>query len=97
MDSPSSALACIGIVLFPDVARTHILLQVNQTTAVQLNKTSTHLENIVDHVLAEFGVDGLGLFLVRSLVDSIGLVTNVGLWTFHSADTLTSWRACNAR
>ena len=44
-----------------------------------LNETSTHVEDIVDHVLAEFCVDRLGLLLVWSLVDSISLVTYVVL------------------
>ena len=79
MNSPSSTLARIGVVLFPDIACTLILLHVNQTTAVYMDETSTCLENIVDHVLAEFSIDCLGLLLVRSLVDSIGLITNVGL------------------
>jgi len=77
MDSPSSAFACIGVILFPHVARTLILLHVKLDTRITMNETATYLENIVDHVLTEFCVDCLGLFLVRSFVDSIGLVTVV--------------------
>jgi len=51
--------------------------KLDDRTTSMLNETSTHLEDIVDHILAEFCVDCLGLLLVRSLMDSIGLVTYV--------------------
>lgn len=77
MDSPSSAFACIGIILFPHVPRTLILLHVKLDTRLTVNETATYLENIVDYVLAEFCVDRLGLLLVGSFVNRIGLVTVV--------------------
>jgi hypothetical protein len=78
LTAPSLALACIGVILFPDVARTFILLHVSQTTTQTstMNTMSTRLEDIIDHVLAQFYIYRLGLFLVGSLMRSIGLVTH---------------------
>ena len=77
LTAPSLAVACIGVVLFPDVTRTFVLLQSSQTSGHTntINTGCTRLENVVDHILAEFCVDRSSLFLVGSLVHSIGLVT----------------------
>ena len=59
MNAPSSPLTRIGVILLPNVACTFILLtyKVIQSDNPNTITAYTHLENIINYILAEFSVD----------------------------------------